>query len=235
MKSTIARCLVLLACTVLGVGAANPAPRGPSAREREAPNATRSATTGPGASQAELESWLARLKGTFTIKLVLKGRFTCLAPTAAGTLQTQQCLKEEAAKGITFISTVYCPGIGEGAGVYCTFDALRRVVGEGAAETSEPAFLLNDPLPIRALFGSDPASGKISVVTMNSGSVVLNSLGSLKGNTVTFEGTCDSALARNRAPCKWSMQMRASPDGSGIEMKRTMQGDTFTLDLSRVE
>ena len=233
MKRTLARGLIVLACSVLGPGAANAAPRGPSARDYEATKASRPAEK-PEAQQVDMDTWLARMKGNFTIKLVLKGRFTCLTPAGDRTLQTQPCMTEEAARGITFTSAARCPGIGEGPGLYCKFDVLRRTLDENSADDPRPEFLINDPLPILALFGIDPATRKISVMTMNSASVVLSAMGSLKGNTATFDGTCDSALARNR-PCKWSLQIDAPSDGGSVVMKRTMQGSTYTFELDRVE
>jgi hypothetical protein len=227
MKRTLAHCVVLLAC-----GEANTAPRGPSARDRETAKATKPAADGPEIQQVEPEAWLARLKGKFAIKLVLKGKFTCLIPSGPGTMQSQPCLTEEGAEGVTFTSAADCPGIGEGPGLYCRFDPLRRTSTTGAAE---PTSLLNDPLPIRALFGIDPATRKISVMTMNVASVVLSATGSLKGDVATFDGTCNSALSKNMPPCKWTLQIDASPDGRSVVMKRTMSGSTYTLELTRVD
>jgi hypothetical protein len=235
MKCTLAHCMIV-ACTLLGSGEANSAPRGPSMRGYEAMKATRP-TESPEIKQADLESWLARLQGNFTIKLVLKGRFTCLKPAGAGTIHMQPCMTEEAAKGITFYSTANCDGIGEGPGLYCTFDALRRPADNSSGESGalQLASLLNDPLPIRALFGIDPATLKISMMTMNSASVVLSAMGSPQGNTATFDGTCNSALAKNMPPCKWSLQVEVSADGRSVVMKRTMHGDTYTFELNRVD
>lgn len=233
---TLAGSLVLVACILTGSGEANAAPRGPSARERESMNASRP-TGAPEERQLGLASWLTSMKGRYSITLVLKGRFTCLTPTGEGTIQSSSCLKEEGTRGITYVSAAECRGVGEGPGLYCKFDMLRRAPEKNseAAGAGQAGFLLNDPLPIMALFGIDPVAGKISVMTMNFASVVRSGLGSLQGDAATFDGRCDSALANSRSQCKWSIQIDPKSDGRSAVMKHTMNGSTYTFELDRVQ
>ncbi len=187
-----------------------------------------------GAGKQDLQGWLARLRGSFTVRHSDIGETKCssLGPSAPGA--TQMCTTQQAA---TFVSSANCLGIGDGPGLRCTFEELRREPsGKDGSEVGKyaPASFLSNNLPVRALFGIDPAAGRLNVMFMDSNGAGYSGLGSMDGDDVTFKGSCEYAEARPPVRCTWTLWVHA-PAGGKIRIARSSGKNSRSFDLTRVQ
>lgn len=209
MKCSFHQCMALLACVLLAAGDAGAAGR-ESGRK-----ATASASGKSDAWRPVQEAWLARLQGSFAIKLKLEEKIGACLPNGVG---QQKC---EVRKPATYVSAADCRRIGEGPGLHCTFEALRpEVTGDSGGDAGAAAFLGSNGLPTRMLFGIDPVARKIKALVMD-GAAGYESTGSPSGDAITFKGRCD--MLEIKRPCSWSLSIQASPDGTRVLMTRVRQ------------
>jgi hypothetical protein len=233
MSSTLVRCTILLLCAALTADEASSAGRASDARESSNRKSGASAASSED-WRPELESWLARLKGNFRVKLEMPSQLKCSPLTA-----TQACTTS---KGSTGFTEAGCRGIGQGPGVYCTFDTLRSEPTDKAAGPG-PVSGFSGKLPSRMLLGIDPVARKISVMVVDPGGPAYSETAALDGSTVNIKGRCDqSAGTKTSNFCSWSLSIRAPSDGRNIVMTRTSSFGTqirseesYTFVLSHLE
>jgi hypothetical protein len=231
MSPISGRGMILLLCSVLAAGEASAAARASDARESTSKKATTSASNS-GASSQDLEDWLGRLNGRYTITLKLPPKTECTAASAAGS-GAQKCTTS---KGVTYTSAVNCRGIGEGPGLYCTFEDMRKEPADKDADDGS-ASISNGALS-RMLLGIDRVARKISVLGIDSSGYSYAGMEVPKGNTLTFSGRCDLPESNRTNSCVWNLSMRAAPDGRNVVMTRTRsfsRGIPYTYELTRQE
>jgi hypothetical protein len=235
MKYSLHQCVILLTCALLAAGQASAAGREPARK------ATASASTASGTWRQDLEAWLARLQGSFAIKVTTPPTSECRSIGAG----LQECKGKIA---VTYVSAASCSRVGEGPGLRCTFDELRREnSGNSAGGVGARASLYPNGLPTRMLLGIDPVARKIRVMVMD-GNVGYDAAGSLSGNTVALKGRCEMAATSRGYPCSWTLSIQAPPDGQRILMTRSRADpsdvgisgrsdlrEPHTFELSRVE
>ncbi|MEO8314897.1 MAG: hypothetical protein ABI645_08900 [Pseudomonadota bacterium] len=227
--------MILLTCALLATGEAGAAGR-ESGRKTTAP-----ATETSGAWRQDLETWLARLQGSFAIKVTIEEKIGNCRAYGAG---QQKC---DVRKAATYVSAANCQRIGEGPGLHCTFDELQHEASaKGAGDVGAPALFWSNGLPTRMLLGIDPVARKIRVMLMD-GAAGYDATGSLLGNTVALKGRCELAESKRAYPCTWTLSIQASPDGRTILLTRARQNlsgvssslfdgyEPHTFELSRVE
>ncbi len=240
MKRILIRCIVLLTCTLLAAGEAGAADRGSGARES---TSTKAATSASGKSdewRRDLAAWLGRLEGSFEIKLKNEEETRCSAAGVDRTSGVQVCTTE---KAHTYVSSGNCRSIGEGPGLYCTFEEFRHETpGHGAGSAGAVAPMLFNALPGRMLFGIDPVARPISAMIMDPNGSGYAETGTLVGDDVTVKGRCVVNTAYVSGACTWSLWIHAPPDGRRILITRTRRMGTDsrlekpnTYELNRVE
>jgi hypothetical protein len=187
-----------------------------------------------------LEAWLARLQGSFTVRLDIPEKTVCTA-LAAG---MQRCTT---ARAVAYVSAGTCRGTGEESGLQCTFEQLRyETPGNAAGDVGAPAPLLSNQLPSRLQFGIDPVARKISVTITDPNRSSYNAIGAPVGNDLNFKEKCVRDNARVSGPCSWSFSIHVSRDGHRIRMTRSRYtgtelntlsglGDPHAFELVRVE
>ena len=206
--------IMLVACAaVFADGVANAQGRGPAAQElREfAQGKGQKRALDPavrGAKLAELDVWLRRLIGRFSIEGIVK----VLEATGAGCLGGI-CNVVEGAKG-----TGDCIGISTGPGVHCVINVpwprffSTRTVGRNAELKWRGPYLE----PAMILFGIDPKDLEIRLLLVDGQSRAVEALGSLRGDSVTFRYLCSSGRVATTCPI---FHLRASPGAMYIEME----------------
>lgn len=233
MSAIATRCVILFVCAVLATAQAGAAGRNSDARESAGKKAAPTSKENSDNWQQDLETWLARLNGSFSVKLEPLPEIKCTTPNYSAPNSTQTCT---ISKQRNYVSTVNCRRIGQGPGLYCTFDQLRmEPTGKQGGEAGAPMSLFSNDLPSRMLLGIDPVARKISMMAMGANGSGYSEKASPAGNEVTFKGRCDTAESTARVgPCNWSLWMRATPDGRKILLTHTR---TYTTGLgtSRAE
>ncbi len=214
MIGTSVRRAVLLFCGLIAAGEASAADRRP-----------------------DLEAWLSRLNGRFTIKLEIPPESRCGALSLSNPNGPQVCTSS---KAVTYVSAVDCRGTGQGPGLYCTFDELRREPDKNGGEGA-PASLFNNELPSRMLLGIDPVAQQISMMFLDPGGAAYGGMAAPAGNNLTVTGRCDLAGEKRSTRCTWRIAMRASSDGRRIVMTRSRSpasaslGGPNTFELAKQE
>lgn len=231
MSAMTARCMTLLLCAVLAAGEAGAAGRASDARESTTRKAAPSSKADSEDRRQDLEAWLARLNGSFKIRLEIPPETKCGALNSSVPNSTQVCTTTKAA---TYVSAVNCRGVGQGPGLYCTFDELRREPSDrDAGKPGAPASLFSNELPSRMLMGIDPVVQKIRLMVLDPGGPGYSAMASPVGNALNFKGKCDLAEAKSSSSCTWNLSMRASTDGHTIVMTRSnSRGNLGTMNLN---
>ncbi len=233
--------LSVLCLMLLAIGDAGAAARGPDSRAGG--KTAKSASSQSGDWRQDLETWLARLQGNFTIKLDIGEKTVCSALGPAGPGATQTCSTRKAQ---SYASATDCRGVDAGPGLHCTFDGLRQdgggVDGDGASIR-----LLSNGLPAHVEFGIDAEARKLTVLITDPNGVRYSAKGTKVGDEVTFKERCELDRSRVAGPCTWTLWIHAKPDGRRIVMTRsskrgstelnTLSGleEPHTFELSRVE
>jgi len=210
MKCAVRQCTILLTCVLLASSEAGAAGRAPDHA------GTRAATSRGESNDSlqDLEAWLARLQGSFTVRFRIEDKMGNCHSIGNG---LQECSRS---KAVTYVSAANCRG-GDGAGLNCTFDELRREGTSNDSGSVASTFFMFNGLPRRLQFGIDPVAHKISVIMDSRDSAS----GSLSGSDVTLKGKCGTPETASR-PCAWSLSIHAPQDGGKIRMTRASQ--TFT-------
>jgi len=211
MSGISVRCTIVLLGALLGSTAASAAGRAPDARE-PAGKKTKSDTW-----RQDQEAWLARLNGSFKIKVEIPPEVKCTTFNQNTPTNTSQTCT--ATRPITYVSAVNCSGISQGPGLYCTFDELRNEpTGRNGETPGSTVSLFSNELPTRMLLGIDPVAQKISMMVMNPGGLGYSGMAAPEGESITFKGQCDAALLKVSNACGWNLSMRAPRDGRRIVM-----------------
>jgi hypothetical protein len=218
MSGLMYRHMVLLSCALLAASGTVAAAPGSAARKS---SGTTEKTSAPDSDhwRQDLESWLARLRGSFTIRYSTEDKIGNCRSAGAG---LQECSRQ---MGVKYVSAATCSGVGAGPGVLCTFEELRpESSGNGAGGVGASLLSSSNDLPGRLLFGIDPLARKISVMIVDPGSAGYGALGTLAGDDATFNGRCDIPGSSYR--CTWIFSIHAPPDGQRILIKRVRPNHT---------
>jgi hypothetical protein len=220
MSGTSVRCTILLLSALLAAAAASAAGRASDARESPSKKASNSAATGSENWRQDLETWLERLKGSFKIKLEIPPEIKCTTFNSNKPTDTKQTCT--VTKTVPYVSAVNCRGIGQGPGLYCTFDDLRREqTGKDADTPGATVSLFSNALPSRMLLGIDPVAQKITMMVMDPGGPGYSDMAAPVGKSVTFKGGCDEGGQKGSSACTWNLSISAPPDGRKIMMTRS--------------
>ena len=150
------RSTILLVIALLAAAVASAAGRGSDARQSPSKKASSSAATNS-AWRQDLETWLARLNGSFKIKFEFPPEVKCTTFNSNNPTDTKQSCT--VTTRVPYVSAANCRGIGQGPGLYCTFDGLRsEPTGKDAGTAGAPASMFSNQLPSRMLLGIDPVA-----------------------------------------------------------------------------
>jgi hypothetical protein len=220
MSSTSVRSTILLLSALLAAAAASAAGRASDARESPSKRASNSAAKGSDNWRQDLETWLARLDGSFKIKLEILPEMKCSTFNSNNPTDTKQTCT--ITKTAPYVSAVNCRGIGQGPGLYCTFDDLRREqTGKDADTPGASVSMFFNALPSRMLLGIDPVAQKITMMVMDPGGPGYSEMAAPVGKSVTFKGRCDADGQKVSNACAWNISISAPPDGRKITMTRS--------------
>jgi hypothetical protein len=223
MSGLSIRCAIVLLGALLGSAAVSAAGRAPDAREPTGKKTSRSAATNSDTWRQDLEAWLARLDGSFKIKVEIPPEVKCTTFNSNTPTNTSQTCT--ASRPITYVSAVNCRGIGQGPGLYCTFDELRNEpTGKDGGTPGSPVSLFSNELPSRMLLGIDPIAQKITMMVRNPGGLGYSGMAAPEGDSVTFKGRCDAAVQKGTIACGWNFSMRAPRDRPRIVMTLSTNG-----------
>jgi hypothetical protein len=217
MSSLSIRCTIVLLGALLGSAALSAAGRTSDAREPTGKKSSNAAAKRSDTWRQDLEAWLARLNGSFKIKLEIPPEVKCTTINQNNPANTSQ--KCTATITRPYVSAVNCRGIGQGPGLYCTFDELRHEpTGKDGGTPGSPVSMFSNGLPSRMLLGIDPVAQKISMMVMNPGAPGFSGMAAPEGDSVTFKGRCDAAVQKASSVCSWNLSMRAPRDGHRVVM-----------------
>jgi hypothetical protein len=228
MSSTSVRCTILLLSALLAAAAANAAGRASDTRQSSSKKASNSAATGSDNWRQDLETWLARLNGSFKIKLEIPPEIKCSTFNSNTPTDTKQTCTVK--KTVPYVSAVNCRGIGQGPGLYCTFDDLRtEQTGKDAGTPGATVSMFSNALPSRMLLGIDPVAQKITMMVMDPGGQGYSEMATPVGKNVTFKSRCDAGGQKGLNACSWNFSISAPPDSRKIVMTRSDPSGSLSM------
>jgi hypothetical protein len=211
---------ILLVIALLAAAVASAAGRGSDARQTPGKKASNSAATGSDNWRQDLETWLARLNGSFKIKFEILPEVKCTTFNQYNPTNTARTCT--ASITAPYVSAVNCRGIGQGPGLYCTFEDLRReTTGKDAGAPGAPVSVFSNGLPSRMLLGIDPVAQKITMMVMDPGGQGYSEMAAPVGKNVTFKSRCDAGGQKGLNACSWNFSISAPPDSRNIVMTRS--------------